>query len=165
GARRRLVGVVSMMPVTLGRYFALRFFGAAIAVFVGVFVLIVLIDYIELMRRASDIPNLSAWKVAKTSFFRVPQVTERLLPFAVLVGAMTCYLNLSRRHELVVARSAGMSAWQFVTPALLVALVLGALAATVYNPVSAALREQSKRLEAELFGERQTGLRQAGSGF
>src|SRR5260370_17740474 len=58
-----------------------------------------------------------------------------------------------------------MSAWQFVTPALLVAFGLGALAATVYNPVSAALREQSKRLEIDLFGERPSGLRQSGSGF
>jgi len=154
-----------MIPLTLSRYLAVRFFSVVTAVFAGVFVLVVLIDYVELMRRASDAPNVSAWLVAKTSFFRVPQVTERLLPFAVLVGAMTCYLNLSRRHELVVARSAGMSAWQFVTPALLVALVLGALAATVYNPVSATLREQSKRLEADLFGARPSGLRQAGSGF
>src|SRR5207237_644163 len=45
------------------------------------------------------------------------------------------------------------------------ALVLGALAAAVYNPSSAALREQSKRLEADLFGERQGGLRQTGGGF
>src|SRR5260370_23304916 len=58
-----------------------------------------------------------------------------------------------------------MSAWQFVTPALLVAFVLGTLAATVYNPVSAALREQSKRLEIDLFRERPSGLRQSGSGF
>ena len=93
-----------MIPRTLSRYVAMRFFGVVTAVFAGVFVLVVLIDYVELMRRASDAPNVSAWLVAKTSFFRVPQVTERLLPFAVLVGAMTCYLNLSRRHELVRTR-------------------------------------------------------------
>ena len=154
-----------MMRLTLSRYFAARFLSVVTAVFAGVFLLVVLLDYVELMRRASDAPNVSAWLVAKTSFFRVPQVTERLLPFAVLVGAMTCYLNLSRRHELVIARSAGMSAWQFVAPAALVALVLGVLAATVYNPLSAAMREQSKRLEADLFGERQSALRPTGGGF
>ena len=105
-----------MISRTLIRYFGMRFLGAVMSVFFGIFVLIVLVDYIELMRRAADVPNLSAWMVAKTSFFRVPQLTERLLPFSVLVGAMTCYLALSRRNELVVARSAGMSAWQFVAP-------------------------------------------------
>ena len=106
-----------MVSRTLVRYFGMRFLGAVMSVFVGIFVLIVLVDYIEFMRRAADVPNLSAWMVAKASFFRVPQLTERLLPFSVLVGAMACYLALSRRNELVVARSAGMSAWQFVAPA------------------------------------------------
>ena len=133
----------------------------------GVFALMALIDYIELMRRAADLPNVSALLVARASFFRVPQVTERIMPFCVLVGAMSCYLNLSRRIELVVARAAGMSAWQFVAPAVIVALLLGALAATVYNPMSALLQERSKRLEAELFGQdRRGGLHEAaGGGF
>ena len=104
------------------------------------------------MRRASDIPNVSAMLVAKTSFYRVPQVVERILPFCVLIGAMSCYLNLSRRLELVVARSAGISAWQFVAPALVVAFVFGILATTIYNPISAIWQERSKRFEAELFG-------------
>ena len=105
-----------MVSRTLIRYFGMRFLGAVLSVFFGIFVLVVLVDYIEMMRRAGDVPNVSAWMVAKTSFFRVPQLTERLLPFSVLVGAMACYLALSRRNELVVARAAGMSAWQFVAP-------------------------------------------------
>jgi lipopolysaccharide export system permease protein len=149
-----------MVSRTLVRYFGTRFLGAVMSVFLGIFVLIVLVDYIELMRRAADIPNLSAWMVAKTSFFRVPQLTERLLPFSVLVGAMACYLALSRRNELVVARSAGMSAWQFVAPALIVAFLLGIFATAVYNPMSAAMREWSKKLEAEMFGETKNVMQQ-----
>ena len=68
-----------MISRTLIRYFGMRFLGAVMSVFFGIFLLIVLVDYIELMRRAADVPNLSAWMVAKTSFFRVPQLTERLL--------------------------------------------------------------------------------------
>src|ERR1051325_7403542 len=154
-----------MIPLTLARYFAWRFLGATLAVFGGVFVLVVLIDYIELTRRASDIPNVSPRIGARTSLFRVPQATERMLPFSVLVGAMVCYLNLSRRLELVVARAAGMWAWHFVAPAVVLALLIGAVVTTAYNPLSASLRERSKRLEAELFGERPAGgLLQAGVG-
>jgi lipopolysaccharide export system permease protein len=154
-----------MIPLTLARYFAWRFTGATLVVFGGVFVLVVLVDYIELTRRASDIPNVSPLIVAQTSLFRVPQATERMLPFSVLVGAMACYLNLSRRLELVVARAAGMSAWQFVAPAVVVALLIGALVTTAYNPVSAALRERSKRLESELFGEKPAGMQQGGGSW
>jgi len=146
-----------MISRTLSRYFAGRFFSAAIGVFVGVFVLVVLVDYVEMTRRAAEIPNASPLLVAQISLYRVPQVTERIMPFAVLVGAMMCYLNLSRRLELVVARSAGISAWQFVAPALVVSLLIGVAATAIYNPVSAASREQSKRLEAQLFGEKGGG--------
>jgi len=136
---------------------------AVLVVFVGIFALVTLIDYIEMMRRAGDVPNVSAVLVAKTSIYRVPQVVERILPFCVLIGAMSCYLNLSRRLELVIARSAGLSAWQFVTPALGVAFVLGIIATTIYNPVSAVLQERSKRFESELFGQTANSLRQSGT--
>ena len=154
------------MPIfigTLARYFGLRFLSAVLVVFGGIFALVALIDYIELMRRAGDIPNVSAALVAKTSLYRVPQVVERILPFCILIGAMSCYLNLSRRLELVVARSAGLSAWQFVTPALVVAFALGIVATTVYNPISAMLQERSKRFEAELFGNATNAPRRGGS--
>ncbi len=156
------------MPIfvgTLARYFGLRFLTAVLLVFAGIFALVTLVDYIEMMRRAGDIPNVSAVLVAKTSFYRVPQVVERILPFCILIGAMSCYLNLSRRLELVVARSAGLSAWQFVAPALLVAFVLGLAATAVYNPVSAILQERSKRFEAELFGHTASALSRSGGTF
>ncbi len=150
---------------TLARYFGLRFLSAVLLVFVSIFGLVALLDYIELMRRTSDIPNVSALLVFKTSFYRVPQVTERILPFCVLIGAMSSYLNLSRRLELVVARSAGMSAWQFIAPAVLIAFALGVIGTAVYNPISAILQERSKRFEAELFGHDATALRSSGGSF
>jgi len=149
---------------TLGRYFALRFFLTFLAVFAGVFVLVALIDYIELMRHRGQ-HGASAWLFAQTSIFRVPQLSERILPFAVLIAAMASFLNLSRRLELVVTRSAGMSAWQFIAPALVAAAVVGVLATTAYNPVAAVLHEKSKRLELQIFGGPQTGLQSTGAGF
>ncbi len=52
-----------------------------------------------------------------------------------------------------------MSAWQFVAPALIVAFALGIAATAIYNPLSAAMREWSKKLEADMFGE-QTNMMQ-----
>jgi lipopolysaccharide export system permease protein len=153
-----------MIAGTLSRYFGLRFLSAVLAVFAGTLVLTAMIDFLELMRRTGDIKDVSGLMVAKISFFRVPFITERVLPFAVLVGAMFCYLNLSRRLELVVARAAGISAWQFIAPAVIIALLIGIVTTTVYNPISANLREQSTRLEAELSG-RDGSFRNAGRDF
>jgi lipopolysaccharide export system permease protein len=124
-----------------------------------------LVDYIEMVRRTSGLASASAIIVAETSLFRVPQLLERMMPFCILIGAMTCYLALSRRLELVVARAAGVSAWQFIAPALASSLVLGILATTAYNPVSTNLRELSKQMEAELFGSAPGGGLQDASGF
>ena len=150
---------------TLSRYFGMRFLTTAILVFVGILSLVALTDYIEMMRKTSGIPNVSASIVAQTSLFRVPQIAERIMPFSVLIAAMSCYLNLSRRLELVVARAAGMSAWQFVFPALVVALFLGVLATLVYNPMAAALQERSRRLEVEFLGGNPDSAMQTGNGF
>ena len=153
------------MNRTLVRYFGMRFLSTFVAVMVGVLTLIILVDYVELMRRLADVPNVSALLVAKTSLYRVPQIAERVLPFCVLIATMSCYLGLSRRLELVVSRAAGMSAWQFTAPSIVIALLIGVIATTVYNPLAAVLHERSKRLEAEISGNAQSGLQQTVNGF
>ena len=51
---------------------------------------------------------------------------------------------------LTVARAAGLSAWQFVSPALASALILGALATALYNPLSAVMQERARKLGGTL---------------
>jgi len=154
-----------MVPGTLSRYIGLRFVTALVGAFIGVLALAGMIDYVELMRRSADWQNSTPLIVAKISMFRVPQLMERIMPFTVLIAAMSCYLALSRRLELVVARAAGVSAWQFVAPAIVSAFLFGALATTVYNPISATLHERSKRLESEMMGELPTALQSNTAGF
>jgi lipopolysaccharide export system permease protein len=153
-----------MMTGTLARYFGWRFLSSVVMIFTGLLVLVAMVDFIEMMRRTSDMKDVSALLVAKISLYRVPHLTERVLPFTVMTAAMFCYVNLSRRLELVVARSAGISAWQFVGPAVVLALLIGTATTALYNPISASLREQSAKLEAELFrGSR--SVNDLGSGF
>jgi lipopolysaccharide export system permease protein len=154
-----------MRSITLARYFAVRFFVAAAAVFAGIFVLVGLVDYIDLIRKAANVTTAPASQLALISLYRVPQIMERLLPFSVLTGAMACYFGLSRRMELVVARGAGLSVWQIITPAILVALAVGVFGTVVYNPVSASLREASKRIEAQVFGQTESVLEGYDSGY
>ena len=88
---------MSMLTNTLGRYFAGRFVVSALGVFASIFVLLVLVDYIEMVRKTSGLVGVSAVAVAETSLFRVPQLLEKMMPFCILIGALTCYLALSRR--------------------------------------------------------------------
>src|SRR5918998_1619307 len=95
---------------TLGRYLGLQFVKTILAVFGTVFALVFLLDFIELMRRAGDAEGATPGFLARLAFVRTPAITEQVFPFAVLFGSMTALLQLSRKLELVVARSAGVSA-------------------------------------------------------
>ena len=141
-----------MIAGTLGRYFARRFFMTILGVFAGVFVLIFAVDLVETLRRAGDNPAATAPLEAWLSLLHTPIIAEQALPFAILFGAMIAFLNLSRKLELVVARAAGVSVWQFIAPPVFVAAAIGIGVTTLYNPLSTEMKRQSERIEAKLFG-------------
>ena len=141
-----------MIGFTLSRYLSWSFARTILAVFATMFCLIYLIDFVELLRRASDAKSASTATIAWLSLMRVPAIAEQIFPFSVLFGAMFAFLNLTRKLELVVARAAGVSVWQFIVPPLAVALLLGVFATAVYNPVSAVSKQRAARVETRLFG-------------
>ena len=141
-----------MMFGVLGRYFAGRFARALLGVFAAVLALIFTLDFVDTLRRAGAVKDASGPLVAWLAVLHTPIVAEQALPFIVLIGAMAAFLNLSRRLELVVARAAGVSVWQFLTPPVLVALAFGAVEVLAFNPLSTAMKRQAAGLEAKLFG-------------
>ena len=54
--------------------------------------------------------------------------------------------------ELVVARAAGVSVWQLLTPPLVVSVVIGIISVAAYNPASTWMKQRSERIEASVFG-------------
>jgi lipopolysaccharide export system permease protein len=99
------------------------------------------------------------------SLFKLPDLAQKLLPFAVLFGAIIAFARMSRSHEVVASRAAGLSVWQFLTMPLLVAVGLGVVGATVFNPVSAALLAQYARMEARYIRGEASQLTVASTGF
>ncbi len=136
---------------TLGVYIGLRFLRATLGVFFTVFGLVYVLDFVELVRRAGDLPEVGPIEMALLALYRTPSVTEQVLPFAILFGAMTAFLQLSRKLELVVARAAGISAWQFLQPGLFVAVLIGLFSIFVFNPLAATLKQQASEIETRHF--------------
>lgn len=148
-----------MIGPTLGTYFGRRTLNAILAIFALAFTIVFLFDFLDMIRATVDRPSFR-WSVAlQASLFRIPTFSEQVLPFATLFGAMAAFLALSRKLELVVARAAGISVWQFTAPALVVAAALGVFAALVYNPVAAAMKARSDRMMVVLSGsDRHTAM-------
>lgn len=160
-----------MIGRTLGTYFARRTFLAVAMIFVIAFLIVFLFDFLDMVRANVDRPTF-AWSTAlAASLFRIPAFSEQVLPFATLFGVMAALLALSRKLELVVARAAGISVWQFLFPPMATAAALGIAATLVYNPIAAHLKSRSETLQAELAGNdqrrtddtmREVWLRQSG---
>lgn len=153
-----------LRPRTLRRYIARRFLLAIMGAFIVCAVLIFMIDMIELLRLSRRATDLSIAMLLWMALLRLPAFTEILLAFAVLVGSIGALLSLNRKSELNVMRAGGMSVWQFLRPGLLVALVLGIAAVTLFNPLAASARSEAERLIAEAFGKEASLLAASGEG-
>ena len=124
---------------TLSAYIARQFFGWFCGVFGVMATITFLVDYIELIRRGASRANVSLATLFEMAALKLPQTTQEIMPFAVLFGTMLAFWRLTRSNELVVARAAGVSVWQFLTPAVLVAMLVGVVAVTVYNPIASSM--------------------------
>jgi len=141
-----------MIGVTITRYLAWRFLKTILAIFVTILCLMFVVNFVELLRRSSDNPGAGAAVVALMAGLRVPAAAEMILPFAVLFGCMATFVDLTRKLELIVARAAGMSVWQFLAAPAITAFLLGVFSVAVYNPAAALMKIHADKMEWELFG-------------
>ena len=56
---------------------------------------------------------------------------------------MAAFLDLTRKLELFVARAVGVSVWGFLVPPVAIALLIGILSVTLFNPVSAMMKQRA----------------------
>jgi lipopolysaccharide export system permease protein len=138
---------------TLSAYIARQFFGWFCGVFAAMAVVTFLLDYIELIRRGGSKVEATLGVLFEMAALQLPQTAQEVLPFAVLFGTMLAFWRLTRSNELVVARAAGVSVWQFLTPAMLVALLIGIFAVTVFNPLASVAEANYERLNSSVLRE------------
>lgn len=160
-----------MIGRTLTLYFAGRFAKMVAAMFVLFFCLIAVISYFELVRKVLQNDDYDVLRGAMVILLRVPSFSEYALPFATLFGSIAAFVVANRRLEVVVARAAGISAWQFLLPATVVGLLFGIAATTIYNPFAVAARDFADSMNARVHSDSHTAfegssgpvwLRQAG---
>lgn len=111
----------------------------------GVIVLVSIIDLLDRLARKSA----SLAVVVEMVLLKLPFLSQEVMPFTVLFAGLACFWRLTRSHELVVTRAAGISVWQALVPVLGVSLLVGILSVTVLNPVASVLLGRFEQLEAK----------------
>jgi lipopolysaccharide export system permease protein len=149
---------------TLSAYIAGQFFGWFCGVFAAMVIITFLLDYLELIRRGGTKMQATLSLLFQMAALKLPHTAQEVLPFAILFGTMLAFWRLTRNNELVVARAAGFSVWQFLTPAVLVALLVGIITVTVFNPIAALTEAAYEKLESHILrqGSDQLSLSHAG---
>ena len=140
-------GSLMLVAATLSIYIARVFSLAVAGMLLALTGLVSLFDFIELLRRAATRPDVSFALCTEISALRVPFYAIEILPFAVLLGGILAFWRLTRSSELIVARAAGISAWQFLAAPLGCALVFGALATGGLSPLSSIMFARAEALE------------------
>lgn len=122
-----------------------RWFTICFSVFSALFLLI---DLIELLRRAASNPNIGFSLVGKMLIYRFPTFFQDILPFTAFFASILCFWRLNKTSEITVLRAAGLSIWQMLTPIIGVVLFIGLLDGLLFNPVAAKFLERFYYLES-----------------
>lgn len=135
---------------TLFRYILAQFFVWCASVFLAMLLIVFLLDYIELIRRGGSRSEATLLVLLEMAALKQPHMAQQIMPFAILFGTMMAFWRMTRMNELVVARAAGVSVWQFLTPPLLGAVFVGIVTVTIFNPIASILQSRYEALESRI---------------
>ncbi len=136
------------VSIRLAVYIARKFLNAALAAFVVLLIITFLIDLGSLNGRGGHNSELTFLTVIEMALLHLPELSQKLLPFAVLIATIVTYVRFTRTSELVVMRATGMSVWQFLFPSMAMALALGLFSTLIINPLSATTSLRYEQMEA-----------------
>ncbi|MEL6959249.1 MAG: LPS export ABC transporter permease LptG [Pseudomonadota bacterium] len=132
----------------LHRYFARRFARSFLMVLAGFFLLMLLIDLIEQVRRFGS--DATFGTLIQLSLLNLPAALYQILPLIMVLATVAMFLGLARSSEMVVTRAAGRSAMRALVAPLIVTLLIGAITVGVFNPIVAATSREAETREAAL---------------
>jgi len=135
------------MPTTLSGYYARQVTTWFLAIMGGLLAIVYVGEALELLRRASAHADVSFELVLRMAFLKIGGTAQVLFPSAVLFTALFSFWRFTRSHELEVTRAAGISAWSFIAPLVLTALLFGVVQVALLNPLSASMSSRFSRLE------------------
>lgn len=137
---------------TLLWYIGRQYLSLFMMFFFGLATVILLITVVDVIDQVSG-KGADFATMLQLAFMKLPYLTQEVMPFTALFAALTTFWRLTRSHELVVTRSAGVSVWQFLLPVLVAGLLLGIATAALLNPVASILLGRYEALESTFKGK------------
>lgn len=138
----------------LARYVARRFLRSLLMI-AGVFLLILmLIDMIEMIRRFAG-RDIGLTGAARLAALDIAASFYSILPLVTVLAGIALFLGLARTSEMVAIRASGRSALRVVAAPAITAILVGALAVGLLNPLVAVTGKRFDDAVAEIQREGQ----------
>lgn len=137
------------LSATLSAYVARQLLLWLAIMFLGISCMMFLLDLVEQLRKSAGKPDVTIGIILQLSLMQLPFLIQKILPFIVLFGSMMAFWRLARSNELVIARAAGVSAWQFLLPAVLLGVVIGGVQMVALNPLAASMLARFEVMDAK----------------
>lgn len=150
--------------LTLSRYLARQYFLWFCIFLGGLAGIIFLFELAELFRRTADNQEATFGLIMRMGLYKLPNTVDKVLPFVVLFSGMFTFWRMTRSQELIVARAAGVSVWQFLMPAVCVTLAFSLINITLFNPIGATMNARFKELETRYL-QRAVSMELTGAGL
>lgn len=130
----------------LGSYLIKQTVLSFLYVLVGISLIIMMFDMIEILRRTSGKSDISMGFIFEYVIAKLPETIDKIIPFIVMVATMITFWKISKTNEFVIIRAAGVSIWGVLVPVLLAAFMIGAVWVGLANPVAAKMYELKETL-------------------
>ena len=145
------------MSLTIALYIGRRFLQALGFTIATIVALVLLINCIELLRRASG-RDATFGDILAMAAYQTPEIALTAMPFMMMLASLWCFAQLARSSELVVTRAAGLSVWAVVLPVAVASAAFGVITFMVFNPLAAATSQRFETLEARVLSGRDSRL-------
>ncbi|MDQ2091265.1 LPS export ABC transporter permease LptG [Marimonas arenosa] len=126
-------------------YFARKFLWIFLGLMTVFLLLQVLIDLIEQLRKLGE-SEASFSDILGLTLLNTPEGINKLLPLVMILATVALFIGLARSSELVVTRAVGRSGLKTLIAPIVVALIVGGLAVTTFNPIVAATSKRYHEL-------------------
>ena len=133
----------------LSYYIGLKYLSNFFWSFLSIFILILLVDGSDQIVSMSS-QGHSFIVGLRNAVIRSPIHILETLPLIVMLGSLTCFLNLTRSNELIITRSSGRSAIRILFFPILITIIIGILGTTIGNPLVSISIKSSENLLEEL---------------
>lgn len=153
------------MMIRLPWYFSRLYIQWLLTIMGGLMAIAYIGEALELLRRSAVREDVTIGLILQMAALKLPGTAQIILPSVALFSGLYFFWRLTKSHELDITRGAGVSAWNFLTPVVVTALLFGLLEMLLLGPLSASMVGRFERMEDKYFRGRATQMELSSSGI